>query len=149
MSAGSTGSGERTVVVEGAARPLGRYPHARRSGRLVFVSGTSSRRPDDTIEGAEVGPDGVVHLDIERQTRAVLANVAAILDRSGSSMADLVQVTTYLVDMADFDGYTAAYDDVIPSPGPTRTTVAVRQLPHPHLLIEVQAVAELAGVAGR
>jgi 2-aminomuconate deaminase len=149
MSTASPGPADRAVVAEGAARPLGRYPHARRSGRLLFVSGTSSRRPDDTIEGAEVAADGTVRLDIGRQTRAVLANVATILERSGSSMDDLVQVTTYLVDMADFDGYTAAYDEVIPSPGPTRTTVAVHQLPHPHLLIEVQAVAELTGTASR
>jgi 2-aminomuconate deaminase len=122
------------TVVAGMATPRGRFPHIRVAGRFAFVSGTSSRRPDDTIEGAG---------DIRGQTRAVIANIGAILTAAGASLGDLVQVTTYLTDMADFDGYNEVYGQHFDETGPARTTVAVRQLPHPELLIEIQAVAYL------
>jgi 2-aminomuconate deaminase len=124
--------GADAVVVAGRAAPLGRYPHARRAGGFVFVSGTSARRPDGVIEG---GPD------IRPQTAAVIENIRVILDAAGAGLRDLVQITVYLVDMADFDGYNEVYARYFDETGPTRTTVAVRQLPHPGLLIEMQAVA--------
>ena len=120
------------LTVEGKAKPRGRYPHVKRAGDLLFVSGTSSRRPDDTIDG--VG-------DIRAQTRAVLANIGELLAAAGVGVADLVQVTTFLVDMADFDGYNEVYAEFFDETGPARTTVAVRQLPHPDLLIEISAIA--------
>jgi 2-aminomuconate deaminase len=121
-------------VVEGMARPRGRFPHVRRSGDLLFVSGTSSRRPDDTIAG--VG-------DIRVQTRAVIENIGDVLRAVGADVDDLVQVSTYLVDMADFDGYNEVYGEFFDETGPARTTVAVRELPHPDLLIEIQAIARV------
>lgn len=130
----------RSEVVPGRARPRGRFPHVKVVGDFVFVSGTSSRRPDDSFVGVEV-VDGVKVLDVTAQTRAVIENIAAILDAVGASLADLVQVTSYLVDMADFDAYNAAYAEYFDETGPTRTTVAVRALPHPDLLIEIQAIA--------
>ena len=133
------------VLVDGKATPRGRFPHAKVVGNLVFVSGTSSRRPDNTIEGAEVDELGVANLDIRRQTRAVLENVRDILDACGASLDDLVQVTTYLVSMNDFGGYNEVYGEYFDETGPTRTTVAVHQLPHPHLLIEIQAIAHISG----
>lgn len=137
-----TGAG-RSAVVPGKATPRGAYPHVKVVGNLVFVSGTSSRRPDDTIAGAEV-VDGAKVLDVAIQTRAVIENIADILAVVGASLADLVQVTCYLVDMADFPAYNAAYAQYFhAATGPTRTTVAVRELPHPDLLIEIQAVAVL------
>ncbi len=66
-------------VVKGMARPRGRYPHVKVAGGLAFVSGTSSRRPDDSIAGVEVGADGQVVLDIRAQTRAVIENIGTIL----------------------------------------------------------------------
>jgi 2-aminomuconate deaminase len=123
--------------------PRGRYPHARRVGDLVYVSGTSARRPDNTIEGADVDELGTTALDIRVQTRAVLENVKGILAEHGADLADLVQVTTYLVNMNDFGGYNEVWASYFDESGPTRTTVAVHQLPHPHLLIEIQAVAYL------
>ena len=92
-----------------AAEPRGRYPHVKLAGGLAFVSGTSSRQPDDTIAGAEVGSDGEVHLDVAVQTTAVIENIGRILESVGASLEDLVTVTTYLVDMADFAGYNEVY----------------------------------------
>ena len=123
--------------------PRGRFPHAKRVGDLVYVSGTSARRPDNSIEGADVDELGTTALDIRVQTRAVLENIKAILAEHGADLSDLVQVTTYLVNMNDFGGYNEVWASYFDETGPTRTTVAVHQLPHPHLLIEIQAVAYL------
>ena len=123
------------------ARPRGRFPHAKRAGGFVFVSGTSSRLPSDEIVGAGVDAMGTVELDIRAQTAAVIENIGDILRSAGGSLADLVQVTSYLVSMNDFGGYNEVYARYFDEDGPTRTTVAVHQLPHPHLLIEIQAVA--------
>jgi 2-aminomuconate deaminase len=121
--------------------PRGRFPLAKRVGDFVYVSGTSARRPDNTIAGASVDELGTTDLDIRAQTRAVLDNIAGVLKSHGARLADLVQVTTYLVNMNDFGGYNEVWAEYFDESGPTRTTVAVHQLPHPHLLIEVQAVA--------
>jgi len=130
-------------VVAGKATPRGAYPHVKVAGGFVFVSGTSSRRPDDTIAGASVDETGIPTLDIAVQTRAVIENVRDLLRDVGADLADLVQITTYLVSMNDFGGYNAVYAEYFDAHGPTRTTVAVHQLPHPHLLIEMQAIALL------
>jgi 2-aminomuconate deaminase len=128
-------------LVAGKARPRGRFPHAKVAGGFVFVSGTSSRRPDNTFEGVYVDELGVTDLDIRAQTRAVLENIRDVLAAVGASLEDTVQVTTYLVNMNDFGGYNEVYAEYFDETGPSRTTVAVHQLPHPHLLIEIQAVA--------
>lgn len=128
-------------VVPGKATPRGAYPHVKTVGDQIWVSGTSSRRADDTFAGVEVGADGSVRLDIRQQTRAVIENIRDILRSVDADLIDLVQVTTYLVDMADFAGYNEVYAEFFDHTGPTRTTVAVRELPHPHLLIEITAVA--------
>jgi 2-aminomuconate deaminase len=128
-------------LVAGKAVPRGRFPHIKVVGNLVFVSGTSSRRPDNTFDGVRVDELGVTDLDIRVQTRAVIENVRDILQASGAKLEDLVQITTYLVNMNDFGGYNEVYAEYFDETGPTRTTVAVHQLPHPHLLIEIQAVA--------
>ncbi|MDT4918435.1 MAG: 2-aminomuconate deaminase [Pseudonocardiales bacterium] len=125
------------------ATPRGRFPLAKRVGDLVYVSGTSSRRPDNSIAGASVDSLGTTALDIREQTRAVLGSIAVILRGHGAGLADLVQVTTYLVNMNDFGGYNEVWAEHFDESGPTRTTVAVHQLPHPHLLIEIQAVAHV------
>ena len=128
-------------VVAGKATPRGAYPHVKVVGDFVWVSGTSSRRADDTFAGVEVDADGTVRLDIRAQTRAVIENIRDILRSVDCDLSDLVQVTSYLVDMADFAGYNETYAEFFDYNGPTRTTVAVRELPHPHLLIEITAVA--------
>ncbi len=137
-----TAEGDSTSkVVPGKATPRGAYPHVKGVGDLIWVSGTSSRRADDTFVGVETAEDGTVSLDIRAQTRAVIENIRDILRSVDADLDDLVQMTTYLVDMADFPGYNEVYAEFFDYSGPTRTTVAVRELPHPHLLIEIQAVA--------
>ncbi|MGA4856737.1 RidA family protein [Streptomyces koyangensis] len=132
---------DTSLVVEGKATPRGRFPHVKVVGDLVYVSGTSSRRPDNTFAGAGADAMGVTDLDVEAQTRAVIENIRDVLDAVGCTLDDLVQVTTYLVSMNDFGGYNRVWAEYFDASGPTRTTVAVHQLPHPHLLIEIQAVA--------
>ena len=127
-------------LVAGKATPRGRFPHAKRAGDFIYVSGTSSRRPDDTFVGVDV-VDGTKVLDIRAQTAAVIENIRDILRAAGADLDDLVQITAFLVDMADFAAYNETYAEYFTESGPTRTTVAVRELPHPDLLIEMQAVA--------
>ncbi|MEU9848599.1 RidA family protein [Streptomyces sp. NPDC047985] len=134
-------SGSR--VIRGKATPRGPFPHVKVVGDLVFVSGTSSRRPDNTFVGVEVDEFGTTNLDIRAQTRAVIENIRDILAGVGAGLPDIAQITTYLVSMNDFGGYNEVYGEFFDEQGPTRTTVAVHQLPHPHLLIEIQAVAHL------
>nr|MDT0662293.1 RidA family protein [Micromonospora sp. DSM 115978] len=136
------------TVVPGKATPRGRFPHVKVAGGLVFVSGTSSRRPDNSIAGASVDELGTTTLDIRVQTRAVIENIRDILREVGADLTDLVQITSYLVNMNDFGGYNEVYGEFFDATGPTRTTVAVHQLPHPHLLIEMQAVAVLPAAEG-
>ena len=128
-------------IVEGKARPRGRFPHYRRAGDFIYVSGTSSRRPDNSFEGVEVDALGTTALDIRAQTRTVIRNIGDVLQAAGASLSDVVEVCTYLVNMNDFGGYNAVYGEFFDESGPARTTVAVHQLPHPHLLIEIKAVA--------
>ena len=133
-------------TVEGKATPRGRFPHVKVAGGFAFVSGTSSRRPDNSIAGASGDAMGTATLDIREQTRAVIENIRDILRDVGADLSDLVQITAYLVSMNDFGGFNAVYADYFDENGPTRTTVAVHQLPHPHLLIEIQAVAHVPAV---
>jgi 2-aminomuconate deaminase len=128
-------------VVEGKATPRGKYPHLRRAGHFIFVSGTSSRRADNSIAGAEVDSLGTTRLDIRAQTRAVIENIRDILQSDGAQLKDVVEISTFLVNMNDFAGYNEVYGEFFGYDGPARTTVAVHQLPHPHLLIEIKAIA--------
>lgn len=129
------------TVVAGKATPRGRFPHVRRAGDFLFVSGTSSRRPDGSFVGASVDPMGVTDLDIRAQARAVIENIGDILASVGSGLADLVEVSVFLVDMNDFGGFNAVWAEFFDHVGPTRTTVAVHQLPHPLLRVEMKAIA--------
>jgi len=128
-------------VLPGKARPRGTFPHYRRAGDFIFVSGTSARRADDSIAGVTSDASGQPVLDIRAQTRAVLENVRDILAAAGAALSDVVEVSTFLTDMADFAAYNAVYSEFFGYEGPARTTVAVAALPHPQLLIEIKAVA--------
>jgi 2-aminomuconate deaminase len=131
----------RAKVVEGKAKPRGKFPHIKRAGDFLFVSGTSARRPDNTIAGTDVDEFGTSRLDIRIQTRAVIENIRDILETEGAQLQDVVEISAYLVSMNDFAGYNEVYSEYFGYEGPTRTTVAVHQLPHPHLLIEMKAMA--------
>lgn len=139
MAKGATAVDSRTLA--GKAKPRGRFPHGKRVGDFIFISGTSARRPDNSIEGAEVDAMGTTRLDIRVQTRAVITNMRDILREFDAGLCDLVEITAFLVNMNDFGGYNEVYGEFFDESGPCRTTVAVHQLPHPHLLIEMKAVA--------
>lgn len=129
-------------ILEDRAGALANYPHARKANGFIYVSGVSSRRRDNTHAGVTIHHDGTVERDIREQTRAVIENIAAILNTAGAGLEHLVDVTVFLVDMADYAGMNAVYNEYFDArTGPTRTTVAVKQLPHPNLLIEIKAVA--------
>jgi len=123
--------------------PRGAYPHTKRVGDFIFVSGTSSRRADNSIAGAEqIDSMGTKKLDVAVQTREVLQNIDKNLAKEGASLADVVDVTSFLVNMNDFADYNKAYAEFFDTDtGPTRTTVAIHQLPHPDLVIEIKVVA--------
>jgi 2-aminomuconate deaminase len=128
-------------VIKGKAVPRGKFPHVKRAGDFIYISGTSSRLADNSFAGVEVDELGVTKLDIDAQTRAVIENIRDILHSVDAQLTDLVEISTFLVNMNDFGGYNQVYGDYFDYDGPTRTTVAVHQLPHPHLLIECKAVA--------
>ncbi|GHA71785.1 RidA family protein [Cognatilysobacter bugurensis] len=133
------------ISTPGAPPPVGRYPHARRVGDLLFLSGIGPRSPvDNSIPGNVVGPDGaLVAYDIEAQTRSVFANVRAVLEASGARWEDLVDVTVYLTDMArDFAAYNAIWAEYFPevAAAPCRTTLGITALPTP-IAIELKCVA--------
>jgi 2-aminomuconate deaminase len=133
------------IQARGAPKPVGAYPHARRVGDLLLLSGIGPRDPaTDAVPGNVV--DGEGHLqahDIAAQTRAVFANVRAVLEASGARWEDLVDVTVYLTDMAaDFAGYNAVWAEHFPDPAtaPCRTTLGISALPTP-IAIELKCTA--------
>jgi 2-aminomuconate deaminase len=136
-------------VVHAAAAPkaVGSYPHARRVGQLLFLSGIGPRDPaTNAIVGNEYFADGRVRRhDIEAQARSVFANVRAVLEASGARWEDLVDVTVYLTDMArDFKAYNAVWAEFFPDPAnaPCRTTLGITALPTP-IAIELKCIAAL------
>lgn len=133
----------------GAPRPVGRYPHARRIGNLLFLSGIGPRAPgDDAIPGNVLDAEGrVIAHDIVAQTHAVLANARAVLAAAGADLADLADVTVFLTDMErDFAAFNAVWAGYFPDPAraPCRTCVGVQALPTP-IAIELKCMAVLAG----
>ncbi len=127
------------VKTSAAPKPVGAYPHARRVGDLLYLSGVGPRQPeDDSIPGGPItNPD----YDIEAQTRAVIENIRIILEAAGSSLDKVVDVTAFLVDMdRDFAGYNAVYAEVFEPIQATRTTLAIRALPTP-IAVEFKVIA--------
>ncbi|MDZ7750941.1 MAG: RidA family protein [Gammaproteobacteria bacterium] len=131
----------QTKVLPHKAVPRGRFPHVKRAGDFLFISGTSSRRADNGFEGASADEFGVTELNIRVQTRAVIQNIGDILASMDATLEDLTEVTCFLVNMNDFRGFNEVWAEFFDVDGPTRTTVAVHQLPHPHLLVEMKAIA--------
>jgi 2-aminomuconate deaminase len=133
------------IHADAAPKPVGLYPHARRVGDLLFLSGIGPRDPiTDAIPGNVIYADGRVRsYDIAAQTRAVFANVRAVLEASGARWEDLVDVTVYLTDIArDFKAYNAVWAEYFsdPATAPCRTTLGITALPTP-IAIELKCVA--------
>lgn len=137
------------IHASGAPKAVGRYPHARRVGDLLFLSGIGPRTPGtDAIPGNVYNAAGrVVDYDIDAQCRSVFANVRAVLEASGARWEDLVDVTVYLTDMAgDFKAYNAVWAEYFPDvdTAPCRTTLGITALPTP-IAIELKCVAVVRG----
>lgn len=135
------------TVTDRAPRPVGAYPHARRAGDLLFLSGIGPRNPvDDSIPGNVYGEQGeLLRYDIAAQCASVFANVRAVLEAAGARFEDLIDVTVYLTDMkADFATYNRLYAEYFASANPCRTTLGISSLPTP-IAIELKCVAHLGG----
>ncbi len=130
-----------------APKPVGPYPHARRVGNLLFLSGVGPRDPaTNAIIGNTYDANGrLLSYDIEAQCRAVFANVRTILEASGARWEDLVDVTVFLTDMArDFAVYNRVYAEYFTAAQPCRTTVGITALPTP-IAIELKCIAVMPG----
>ncbi|MBC8346734.1 MAG: RidA family protein [Candidatus Marinimicrobia bacterium] len=128
-----------------APKPVGVYPHARKVGNLLFLSGVGPRKPNSNeIPGVEVDENGhVITHDIKAQCHSVFENVRIILEEAGSSWENLVDVTVYLTDMKnDFDNYNKLYSEYFKGNQPCRTTVEVSSLPTP-IAIELKCIATI------
>ncbi len=135
------------IHADAAPKAVGHYPHARRVGNTLYLSGIGPRNPaDNSIPGNEYFADGRLRkYDIEAQARAVFANVRAVLDASGARWEDLIDVTVYLTDMArDFKAYNAVWAEIFPDAAnaPCRTTLGITALPTP-IAIELKCIAAL------
>lgn len=128
-------------VLPSKARPRGSFPHAKRIGDLILVSGTSARQPDDTFPGVAEGADGRPVFDFHRQARAALSNLFDIVESFGAGREDIVEIQAFLVSMKHYDAFNEVYGEYFDQSGPTRTTVAVNELPHPHQLLMLKAMA--------
>ncbi|MGH8613369.1 MAG: RidA family protein [Gammaproteobacteria bacterium] len=133
------------IVSRNAPEPVGPYPHARRVGNLLFLSGIGPRRRGNpTIPGVTVDANGnILDYDIEIQCRAVFENIRTVLDEAGSSWDRLVDVTVFLTELnRDFETYNRVYAQYFTDQGPCRTTVEVSRLPTP-IAIELKCIATI------
>ena len=144
MNAGKKdGDGSERVVSGRAPEPVGAYPHARRVGDLLFLSGIGPRRRGSReIPGVTLDAGGnVIARDFEAQCRSVFANVRAVLEDAGSSWENIVDVTVFLTDMkSDFPTFNRLYAEHFSSNQPSRTTLEVNALPTP-IAIELKVIA--------
>ena len=135
----------KEIISQKAPEPVGAYPHARRVGNLLFLSGVGPRkRGSQSIPGVEINDKGeIISHDIEIQTYSVIENIRLILEESGLSLSDLVDIQVFLTNMKDdfktFNTVYAEFFDV--RTGPCRTTIEVGALPTP-IAVEFKAIAE-------
>jgi len=136
---------EGSVNTDAAPKPVGAYPHARKVGDLIYLSGVGPRQP-----GTNAIPGGPIHdsngtpleYDIKAQTQAVIDNITRILEEAGSSINNVLDVTSFLIDMdRDFAGYNEVWAETLGKVGPTRTTLAIRALPTP-IAVEMKVIAK-------
>jgi 2-aminomuconate deaminase len=133
------------TYTDNASKPLGAYPHARRVGNLLFLSGIGPRNAkDNTIPGLELDDKGsIIKYDIEAECHSVFANVKAVLEASGSSWSKIVDVTVFLTNMKkDFPIYNKVYGEYFKDVQACRTTVEVKSLPTP-IAIELKVIATI------
>ncbi len=134
------------IVTDAAPKAVGAYPHARRVGNLLFLSGVGPRcAGDNSIPGNVYDEQGrLVSYDIDAQCRQVFANVRAVIEASGARWEDLVDVTVFLTDMQrDFAAYNRVYAEHFTTAQPCRTTLGITALPTP-IAIELKCIAAIA-----
>lgn len=134
---------DTSITSKDAARPVGPYPHARRVGNLLFLSGVGPRSSsDDSIPGVRLDDAGIFgEYDFEAQCHAVFQNIKVILEASGASLGHVVDVTVFLTNMeSDFQAMNRIYSQYFTEPRPCRTTVEVTRLPTP-IAIELKCIA--------
>ncbi len=133
------------IVSQDSPEPMGAYPHARRFGELLFLSGMGPRvKGSKEIPGVTFDESGeVIDHDIELQTRSVIANVKRILEDSGSSLEKVIDIQVFLTHMKrDFSTFNKVYAETFGDIGPTRTTVEVKSLPSP-IAVELKVIAHV------
>lgn len=132
------------ISTDKAPKPVGLYPHARRVGNLLFLSGIGPRTVNDDIPGLKLDKNGnFLEFDFEAQCRNVFDNVRIVLEESGSSWDKLVDVTVFLVHMKrDFATYNRIYAEYFKDNQPCRTTVEISSLPTP-IAIELKCIATI------
>ena len=133
----------KIINTDNASKPLGAYPHARKAGNLLFLSGIGPRNPkDNSIPGLELDTNvNVLKYDIEAECHSVFANVKAVLEASGSSWDKIVDVTVFLTNMkTDFSIYNKIYGEYFANVQACRTTVEVKSLPT-LIAIELKVIA--------
>jgi 2-aminomuconate deaminase len=136
---------QQTFTSDSAAKPLGAYPHARRVGNLLFLSGIGSRSAkDNSIPGLELDAGGnIIKYDIEAECHSCFENVKAVLEASGSNWNNIIDVTVFLTNMKnDFPIYNKVYGDYFKDVQACRTTVEVKSLPTP-IAIELKVIATI------
>ena len=140
---------DQSIYADGAPKPVGAYPHARRVGNLLFLSGVGPRiagsnNGDSEVPGLKLDKNGnFISFDFEAQCRNVFDNVRNILEASGSSWNNLVDVTVFLVNMKrDFHVYNKLYAEYFKDAQPCRTTVEINSLPTP-IAIELKCIATI------
>ena len=129
-------------------KPLGSFPHVKRVGNFAFVSGISARRADKSFAGVQIKKSGEVVFDIYQQTVETIRNIADVLASVDVLLSDVVEIEAFLVDIAHYPRFNEAYSRFFASDGPTRTTAAVRALPHPHQLLMMKATAHVSATLG-
>jgi len=134
------------IISSKAPEPVGLYPHARKVGNLLFLSGVGPReRGTKAIPGVELDSNGkIISYDIEKQCHSVFNNVKNILEEAGASWNDLVDVTVYLTNMkSDFPAYNKLWAEYFKENPPCRTTVEINCLPTP-IAIELKCIAHIS-----
>jgi len=144
VATSASGSTDPRIMAASAPSPVGAYPHARRVGDLLYLSGVGPRQTGtDEIPGGPVrSQDGEpLDYDVAAQTRAVIENVRFILEEAGSSLENILDITVFLIDMdRDFEAYNRVYNETFAAIGPTRTTLAIKALPTP-IAVEFKVIA--------
>jgi 2-aminomuconate deaminase len=134
---------EKTTISDNAPKAVGAYPHSKRVGNLLFLSGIGARNPkDNSIAGLQLDNEGnIVEYDFEAQVHQVFYNVKAVLEDSGAKWEDLIDITVFLINMKrDFSTFNKLYAQYFTTSQPCRTTVEINSLPTP-IAIELKCIA--------